>query len=153
MIIDWRVIPHKEQRYPTCGDWWWVEDVVGQTLQLRVSKMSQGRYELLIALHEIIEALLCFTTGVDPAQIDKFDEEFEKIRGPLCKTGRYNFQTSAVLPCGCMLKRSVAEQYEPGDDPHAPYNKQHQVASVCERALAFFLGVNWGDYEREVEEL
>jgi hypothetical protein len=149
MNIDWRVIPHKEQRYPTVGDWWWDNAV----LHLRVSKMSDIRYELLVGLHELIEVMLCEFAKVSQSDSDKFDEEFEATRENLIQSGLFNFETLIVLPCGCALKKSHELEYEPGDDPHAPYNKQHQIASVCERALAFFLGVNWGEYEREVETL
>ncbi len=35
---------------------------------------------------------------------------------------------------------------EPGDDPRAPYYRQHQVASGIERLLAAELGVDWVTY-------
>lgn len=41
---------------------------------------------------------------------------------------------------------------EPGDDPKAPYHKQHVEASKVERVLARQLGVNWQEYENKLEE-
>lgn len=35
---------------------------------------------------------------------------------------------------------------EPGDDPTAPYHRQHQMAEAVERVLASQLGVNWRRY-------
>jgi hypothetical protein len=35
---------------------------------------------------------------------------------------------------------------EPGDDPAAPYHRQHRAAEAAERALADQLGVNWDKY-------
>jgi hypothetical protein len=42
---------------------------------------------------------------------------------------------------------------EPGDDPAAPYHKQHVQASIVERTLARQLGVDWSKYEQKLEEL
>jgi hypothetical protein len=42
---------------------------------------------------------------------------------------------------------------EPGDDPNAPYHRQHVQASIVERTLARQLGVDWSKYEQKLEEL
>ena len=42
---------------------------------------------------------------------------------------------------------------EPGDDPAAPYHRQHVQASIVERTLARQLGVDWQKYEQKLEEL
>lgn len=42
---------------------------------------------------------------------------------------------------------------EPGDDPKAPYHKQHVTASICERAIAQCLEIDWNDYERTIDSL
>src|SRR5713101_7810446 len=36
---------------------------------------------------------------------------------------------------------------EPGDDPKAPYHREHRWASRLERMFAAELGVDWGKYE------
>ncbi len=39
---------------------------------------------------------------------------------------------------------------EPGDDPKAPYHKQHALATSFERLLASLLGVDWQEYDNAV---
>ena len=67
-----RVIPEKQQRYDTVGDWMWSQN----TLEIRVSREvadKDPRYAMLVFVHELIEALLCRATGVTTAQVDAFD--------------------------------------------------------------------------------
>jgi hypothetical protein len=39
---------------------------------------------------------------------------------------------------------------EPGDDPNAPYRKEHRFAENIERAFVHELGMVWADYEKVV---
>lgn len=66
-------IPHAQQRYDTCGDWQWE----GENLVVTVSILPDPRYEILIALHEAIEAILCARAGVTQQQVDDFDLNFD----------------------------------------------------------------------------
>ncbi len=125
MKIVIETIPHETHRYPTCGDWWYDPD---GTLQIRVSNLSDPRYEALIAVHELVEVLICKHEGIETETVDKFDKEFEAKREP------DNFD-------------------EPGDEPTAPYVKQHCIATGVERILAAELGVSWKTYEEELEKL
>lgn len=131
MIIDFRIIPHRQQRYPTVGDWF----AVARVQHFRVSKMTDPRYCWLVFLHEIIEWTICRLKKIRIRDIDRFDVAYEKAR----KSGR--------APCGCRIDD------EPGNDVHAPYREAHQVATQCERLIAKVLGVEWGDYDRAVEAL
>lgn len=84
-------IPHESQRYPTSGDWFWEESYmvmllkegkpeylwVDKTLHIRVSKMESARSEQLVAIHELVEALLCFWSGVKESDVDEWDKGFE----------------------------------------------------------------------------
>ena len=124
MNINIKVIPHTEQRYSTCGDWFYL----GDDLEIRVSKMSDWRYEFLIARHELDEAIMCEHEGITQKMVDDFDMEFEKNRTP-------------------------ANQNEPGDDQKAPYRRPHFRATTNERIMADALGVNWGEYEAELASL
>ena len=74
MNVHVKIIPHKKQRYDTCGDWWYDGN---SDLQIRVSEMSDGRYEQLIEIHERIEAALCEEAGIDQLDVDRFDMEFQ----------------------------------------------------------------------------
>lgn len=118
-------ISHEEQRYPTVGDW----VVNGDNLYISVSKMSDPRYELLVAVHELVEALLCKERGIPQELVDKFDMEYEASRSEWDTTS------------------------EPGDAAGAPYKKEHFFATTVERLLAAELGVDWEKYEAEVPAL
>jgi hypothetical protein len=109
------------QRYRTVGDW----QVKPDGLHVTVSKMSDQRYEFLIGMHEAIEAYLAVHAGKSPAAVDRFDRAYE-------------------------AKRKLGDDSEPGDDPRAPYNKQHVFAERIERLLVTELGVDWSAYDREV---
>lgn len=124
MKIIIETIPHENHRYTTVGDWFYDND---GTLHIKVSKLSDERREVLIAVHELVEVVLCKQAGITVEQVDKFDmETFDYKDHP---------------------------DEEPGDDPSAPYVKQHCIATGVERILAAELGVNWKEYEDELGEL
>jgi hypothetical protein len=141
MKIIIETIPHKQQRYPTVGDWYFEEECVVTTgptrrkdakkvkvLHIRVSAMKDWRHEYLVALHELVEVMQCRHDGVTQAQVDRFDIAFEKRRKP----GNVD---------------------EPGDSRNAPYQKQHALASGIERVAMAALDVKLDDYAEEVEKL
>lgn len=113
------VIPHADQRYATCGDWLYD----GTRLVLRISRTADPRHQQLVAVHELIEALLCHRDGVTQADVDAFD------MGP-----------------GATLA-------DPGTSPDAPYHAQHMVATAIERVMASALGVEWDAYEAALDAL
>lgn len=125
MNITIETIPHDQQRYPTCGDWTFDEK---GDLTIRVSQLSDWRREALVAVHELIEVLLCKQRGITQEQVDKFDKEFE-------------------------ANRSEGNEDEPGDDPSAPYRKEHFFATNIEALLSAELGVDFGEYEKEIDSL
>lgn len=117
IIIE--TIPDKVQRYNTVGDYYF--DEAGNRL-IMVSDLANWKYELLIAVHELVEASLCKDRGITDAAIDEFDFAFEEARTVNKKTT------------------------EPGDEPDAPYFEEHQFASKVEKMLAAELNVNWDEY-------
>jgi hypothetical protein len=125
MKIIIETIPHEAHRYETVGDWFYDSDGV---LHIKVSKLSDWRREMLVAVHELIEVLTCNNDGVSQEVVDKFDKEFEASRHP-------------------------DNEDEPGDEPTAPYVKQHCLATGIERILAQQWGVNWKEYEKELGSL
>jgi hypothetical protein len=125
MKITIETIPHENHRYTTVGDWYYDAD---GTLQIKVSALSDWRREALIAVHELVEVLLCKQDGITTESVDKFDKEFEANRHP-------------------------DNEDEPGDEPTAPYVKQHCMATGIERILAAALGVDWKPYEQELCDL
>jgi hypothetical protein len=67
--IEIKTIPHKEQRYPTTGDYF--RD--GKRLCFRVSEIGNKKYELLVAVHELVERILCDARGITDREIDRFE--------------------------------------------------------------------------------
>lgn len=123
MNITIKTIPHSDQRYPTIGDYWFEDN---GDIQIRVSDTGNWKYELLVALHELIEVSLCKDRGISEPAIKAFDEHFE-------------------------ANRSVFDpDSEPGDDPKAPYRKEHRFAENLERLFAAELGVNWDSYDEDL---
>lgn len=125
MKINIETIDHEAQRYETCGDYWIDEN---GTRQIRVSKLGDTDYEFLIAIHEIIEQRLCEKRGVSEEYITKFDEAYE-------------------------ANRQLGDDSEPGDDPKAPYQREHQIATSIERLLAEIMGIKWQEYEQKITDL
>lgn len=141
-------ISHSEQRYDTCGDWYYAparwDGVKGATketphecLYVNVSELPSRREMWLVAIHELIEAFLCECKGITAAEVDQFDKGFSDLiyPEPHPVTGDYD------------------TEWEPGDDPRAPYYRQHQIATGIERILAAEAQVNWLEYEQHVAEL
>lgn len=122
MKIIIETIPHEQQRYTTVGDWFYEPD---GTLRIKVSQLPDHRREVLVAVHELVEVLLCKEQGVSQQDVDEFDLAFEQAR-------------------------LEGNEDEPGDLTDAPYRKQHCFATGIERLLAAELGVDWKAYEEEL---
>lgn len=118
------VIPHKDQRYETVGDWLYI----GNSLHIYVSDMGCDEYHQLVAIHEYVEALLCRMAGISEEEVTAFDKAFEE-------------------------RRESGNTDEPGDDPKAPYYAQHQFATQIEKLMSVKLGVKWDDYEKAIYAL
>lgn len=124
IVID--TLPHAEQRYETCGDWF--EDPDG-TWRIRVSElptkiaMFPEKFAFLVAFHELVEMALCRANGITQERVDEFDLAY------------------------------AGDREEPGDDDSAPYHEQHQLASGLERTMAALLRVDWEEYECAVNDL
>ena len=113
--------PHSLQRYNTVGDWQTRHH--DAAVVIYVSELGSWRFELCVAVHELIEAFLCIQDGVTEEAVDKFDKAF------------------------------VQRDAEPGDSPDAPYERQHCIATGFERILAALLKIKWQEYENAIEKL
>jgi hypothetical protein len=71
IVID--TIPHDAQRYDTVGDWVWLDD---DRLEIKVSELGDRRQEALVAVHELVEALLCREHGITTEMVDAFDKSY-----------------------------------------------------------------------------
>jgi hypothetical protein len=123
MMITIETVPTAKLRYATAGDWQFKSD---GSLHITVTQMSDRRYEFLVAVHELVEALLCKQAGVSQAAVDAFDKAYETKRPPTDKDS------------------------EPGNAAGAPYRREHVIASVTERLAAELLNVDWSRYSAEV---
>jgi hypothetical protein len=92
-------------------------------LEIHVSDTGDWRANQAIAVHELTEALLCLHRGISVEAVDAWD------------TG-----------LGAALD-------EPGDDPRAPYYREHQAATVIEYQVLKELGMPAEEYERVLERL
>ena len=126
MKISIKTIPHELQRYDTCGDWVWTD---AGDLEITVSSTNNWKYEALVAVHELIEVLLCHDRGISQQVVDDFDMSYE---------------------------RDIEEfgyDDEPGNEKDAPYHKEHKVATKVEKILAKELKVNWKEYDDHLNNL
>lgn len=122
MKITIQSIPHSEQRYETCGDYW-IDDE--GNWHIAVSDTGNDAYTLLLAAHEFVEMALCVQRNIEMASIDEFDQHW-----------------------------TTFDHYtEPGDDPGAPYFREHQFASGIERLMASEMMVDWAEYAHLIDNL
>lgn len=121
MNVTIKVIPESEQRSCVNGADWFFDDT--GDLQVRVSPMSDWRREVLLGIHEAVEAIMCKHNGVIQESVDAFDLEYDKT---------HTFDLNA------------------GDDPAAPYVREHCFATAIERILCAELDVNWLAYDTEL---
>lgn len=127
--IQVEFIPHKKQRYPTCGDWRIVHGPGDEkVLLISVSAMDDWRSEALVALHEFAEVIMCAANGITQAQVDTFDMEYEK-------------------------NRMVEDDSEPGDSLDSPYCKQHSLSTAIERTAAAQMAISWPQHEDNINRL
>jgi hypothetical protein len=125
LMISLVSVLHKDQRYDTCGDWYY--DPTNTHLIVSVSELKDRREMILIAIHELIEAVLCKNEGITQEKVDEFDIAWDKEHDHL--------------------------DGEPGDHYQAPYYRQHQIATGIERLLAAELGVDWSTYSQHIKDL
>lgn len=123
MDIHIKVVPPSEMRPEVDGADWYFDEA--GDLQVRICPMSDWRYEMLLAIHETVEAIMCDHNGVTVAQVDKFDQEYD-------------------------LAHPNQPDLNAGDDPQAPYRHEHCFATAIERILCGVLGVNWKEYDDEL---
>ncbi len=121
MNIFIKVVQPSQMRPNVDGaDWFWDENF---DLQVRVCPMSDWRYETMLAIHEAVEAIMCKHNGVSQKEVDEFDAAYDKTH---------------------------ANDVEAGDDPAAPYKREHCFATAIERILCGELGVDWRAYDDEL---
>ena len=125
--IQIHTIPAHIVRADQSGDWSYGENVIRAYV---VADTYPPESELMIGIHELIEAWLCRKHGVSEEAVVKFDEMYEDER----KAGHHK------------------DSDEPGDDPRSPYRLEHQAATHVERAVGAALNVTWREHEQLVTD-
>lgn len=122
MNIVCKVIPESQMRPQVSGaDWFF--DKKGD-LQVRVSPMSDWRYEIALILHELFEALLWrYHHGTDVREVDQFDE---------------------------LYYRTHEDDLDAGDERGCPYLREHSLACVPERIWVAETGIVYSEYDQEL---
>lgn len=59
------------------GDWYWDTKTGDLHIKVAGADVWEQEEKFLIALHEMIEARLCFKSGVTQGAVDRFDSKFE----------------------------------------------------------------------------
>jgi hypothetical protein len=153
-------IPHDEQRYSTVGDWQigkveeeeFTPHEDGRTVYVAVSDLKDWRFNMLVGVHELIEAILCKNAGISQQSVDDFDMTYEQARTSFADPDPNNphrLRLFQVYDCNC----EITDTSEPGDDVHAPYHEQHKIATAHETSLATSLDVDWDEYNGAIEAL
>lgn len=91
------------------GDWFTNEDGDHVVRTVGIDPIAH-KEALLVALHELVESVLCFHAGISQEAVDAFDAAYDG-------------------------------DGEPGDDPRAPYRRQHRQACLVEFLVADMLGM------------
>jgi hypothetical protein len=116
-------VPKHLIRAEQSGDWWFNNDFISAAV---LEGFYPPDYELMIGIHEVIEAWLCRKLGITDEQVVKFDTMYEAER----QAGKHQ------------------DNDEPGDDPRSPYRLAHMAATHVERAVGSALDVSWKEHER-----
>lgn len=124
-----RKIPHKDQRYDTLGDWIFLEP--SGNLLIRVSKIPPlaKKDETPDGIYQNSE----FLVGLH-----------ELIEAYLCYR-----QGTTTLDVDKFDFNFSGD--EPGNDPNAPYFKEHKIAEIFERMMCVALGMTWEQHEHNLE--
>lgn len=121
--IKIKFVPREQIRNRDFGDYRHFENGDSEIL---VAETGNPDYNFLVQIHEAIEMYISLRDGLPEEEINLFDKKFVKE------------QEQGLRP----------ENQEPGNAKDSPYRKYHRLAENIERQLAFYLGVDWQDYEQ-----
>ncbi len=132
-----------DQRYDTVGDWQFNTSYDHEFLDIKIVNLNDEKMNACIAIHELIEALLCRFNEpeITTEMVDQFD------------MSRHVFQADERGLCVICDKPEGYHYDEPGESPEAPYHFQHLHATEIEKYMAARFGINWEDYEKRINSL
>jgi len=118
--INIKFVDDDKQRYDTSGDYYFTKDqlniIISKEIVRRRGKLVRNRLVEFLIL--IHEMVEVLLVVARNISIDKIDEFDMNYKG----------------------------DSEPGDEPDAPYRKEHQFATKIEKMMAKELGVDWDEY-------
>lgn len=118
-----KTIPHNKQRYDTAGDWF-----------SRKSLFTEDSTRI-------------YVSDLSNPKFEFLIALHEQIEMFLCQ--QRGISEDAVDKFDFTWKGDG----DPGDDPAAPYFKEHQFALIMERMMAHELGVDWAAYNKRLNEI
>ena len=118
MNIKIEFVPSASQRYSSAGDWFFDES---GNLIIRISNddpdLPTEDHQVLVAFHELTEVLLCRKRGITQKMVDEFD-------------------------MGLGSYKNIPKDEESGDQPNAPYRREHRFAMLIEHLMAHEFGMD-----------
>ena len=78
MKVTIETIDHDKQRYATTGDYL----VDGDEITIFISNVGSWRSEMAVAVHELVEVLLCIHRKIEVSDIDDFDISHPELEDP-----------------------------------------------------------------------
>ncbi len=136
------LIDHKDQRYETAGDWF--RGQIGglgtrDGGQLIPRHIKMGECELVIRASRLKS---------DPNNFFSLAVAYHELGEALACIAN-DIDEHAIDEFDVSYKGYG----EPGDDPRAPYSRQHRFATACESILIGAMGLSWGLYEKAINSL
>ena len=110
-MVNIITIPRNEQRYRTVGDW----EFNSGELNIKVSKSDSKETDYLIAIHEMIEAILCQYNGVLSTEVDSWDMSHLNHPDPGSIPGCPYYREHMVAT---MIERLMAAELQVDWDEH-----------------------------------
>jgi hypothetical protein len=74
-------LPPRKMRYRTVGDWFFRGEK-NDHLVIQVADTGNWTYNLMVAIHELVEVFLCCLKGITTEQVDRFDKAHEDDEDP-----------------------------------------------------------------------
>ena len=82
LTINARTIPHSKQRYETVGDWHYERADDELIITVWMSRLQNINHTILLAMHEITEAYLCWQSGLSPKTVTDWDLQWPTSNDP-----------------------------------------------------------------------
>jgi hypothetical protein len=112
--VSIETIPPKQMRYRTGGDWFFTEPGV---LKIQVADTGNWIYNILVAIHELIEVCLCVHKGIGQKTVDRFDMTHEDDEDPGSHPkAPYHDQHMLAMSVEMMLSVAFGIKWRPYED-------------------------------------